>query len=82
MYVIGESEVDILKEEIKNLKEQLDRISSESDSKQGKNTLQESGKDTTLPDTNYEKRLKELESDLDFQMKEYEKLENQTKEEV
>ena len=82
MYVIGESEVDILKEEIKNLKEQLDRISSESDSKQGKNTLQESGKDTTLPDTNYEKRLKELESDLDFQMKEYEKLEKQTKEEV
>ena len=71
MYVIGESREAQLEKEIKSLKEQL-----------SKNTTNTSGKNTTLPDTNYEKKLKELESDLDFQMKEYERLEKQTKEEV
>lgn len=78
MYVIGESEVDILKEENKKLSE----ANKELKEQLRKNATDESGKNTTLPDTNYEKKLKELESDLDFQMKEYEKLEKQTKEEV
>lgn len=82
MYVIWESEVDILKEEIKNLKGQLDRISSESDSEQGKNTTQESGENTTLSDPDLEKRLKESEDNLEYQIKEYERLERETKEEV
>lgn len=71
MYVIGESEVDILKEEIKNLREQL-----------SKNATNTSGKNTTLADSDLEKKLAESEDNLNYQMREYERLEKETKEEV
>lgn len=81
MYVLWEGgEGEVLKERIKELEESLSKAKEELKAERGKNATQEKdregegGKNTTLSGTNLEK-LKELESDLEFQMGENEKLE-------
>lgn len=82
---IGESEVDILKEENKKLSEankELSEANKELREQLRKNATDESGKNTTLSDSDLEKKLKESEDNLEYQMKEYERLERETKAEV
>jgi len=77
--------VDILKEENKNLSEankELSEANKELREQLRKNATDESGKNTTLSDSDLEKRLKESEDNLEYQMKEYERLERETKAEV
>lgn len=70
--------MDILKEENKKLSEANKEL-KEQLRKDATNTC---GKNTTLSDSDLGKRLKESEDNLEYQMREYERLEKETKEEV
>ena len=76
MYIYESKEIE-LEKEVKNLREKLDSMLRDDKISTKKEVVD---KNDNLSDL--EKKISDLNSDLDFQMKEYEKLENQTKEEV
>lgn len=76
MYIYESKEIE-LEKEVKNLREKLDSMLRDD-----KISTKEKVVDKNINLSDLEKKISDLNSDLDFQMKEYEKLEKETKEEV
>ena len=76
MYIYESKEIE-LEKEVKNLREKLDSMLRDDKISTEKEVVD---KNINLADL--EKKISDLNSDLDFQMKEYERLEKETKEEV
>ena len=72
---LGKAMVDMIPVEVKMLRKKVEDLESE-------NGLLKGEVDKNINLSDLEKQIESLNSDLDFQMKEYERLEKQTKEEV